>query len=300
MNSTATQLSVVVASVSGRCYLESCLAALGCQEGAVGTEIIVADRLGAEVGELVAGRHPEVRLLSFERSTSVAELRARAIRAATGAVVAIVADYCVPAPDWCLQVVGAHLRYRQLAIGGAVDRAVTEGLVDRAAFLCEYAAFTSPVVDGEVDDLPGPNVSYKRRLFDNAPELLVDGYWETVLHRELVRRGQTLRSEPKIQVQHRKRYRLQRFCRERYHFGRAFAAARNDRCSAARRAFHLLAAPLLPLLLTARAARKILRHHRFGSLLRMAPLVVLFTVAASVGEWMGYAFGPRRGAVELC
>ncbi len=56
---------------------------------------------------------------------------------------------------------------------------------------------------------------------------------------------------------------------------------------------------MLPLLLTARVARKILRRHRFGTFLRMAPLIVLFMTVASAGEWMGYAFGSGRSTAEF-
>lgn len=299
LKSATTRLSVVLASVSGKPYLDDCLAALVGQARGDSTEIIVADRLGDEVGDFVRDRYPEVRLLCFERLTGVPELRARAIDAAVGEVVAIVGDYCVPARDWCREVASAHARHEHLAIGGSVDARGVEDLVNRAAFLCEYSAFVSPVADDEVDELPGPNVSYKRRQLAAASELLETGYWETLLHRELAQQGHTLRSEPRIRVLYRKHCRLGGFCRERYHFGRAFAAARNEHSSRARRLVHVLGAPVLPLLLTLRVARKNLCRHRFGHFLAVAPLIVLFMAAASVGEWMGYTFGRGRSTAEF-
>ncbi len=300
MNESAPELSVVVASINGRPYLDACLAALGKQEGGVDAEVIVADRVGAEVTDFVQRNHPEVSLLSFEGSKSVPELRAAGIGASKGRIVAITEDHCIPPSDWFRSIADAHRECEHSAIGGAVDNAATQRVIDWAVFFCEYSNFISPVDEGIVRDLPGPNVSYKRPALDEMKELLRDGYWETFLHWHLEERGYALWSDRRIRVLHKRHYRFFEFFAERYHYGRAFAGRRNEFTTRSRRLVHLLGAPALPGILTVRIARRVLRRERHLSVfLRALPLISVFMIASAAGEWVGYALGPGTSSLRL-
>lgn len=293
-------LSVVIASINGRQYLSECLKALHFQAGDIEAEVIVADCVGQSVADYVRTNYPEVHLITFGEPRSVAELRAAGILAARGSIVAITEDHCIPASDWYESVCRAHALYAGPAIGGAVDNAATERLVDWAVFFCEYSNFVSPLPAGIVHDLPGPNVSYKRNTLEAMEESIRDGYWETFLHARLEAQGHRLWSDPSVKVLHRKYFRFRDFMAERYHYARAFAGNRNSVISPGRRLFYLGFAALLPPLLIARIGRRVWsrKHHRVLFLAAL-PYLTAFMLAWSAGELAGYAFGPGESALQL-
>src|SRR5437588_9721913 len=133
--------SVVIACTVGRPYLDRCLAALHRQQGGIPAEIIVVDRVGDDVIRFVGHAYPGVRLIAADAARSVPELRALGIRAASGAVVALTEDHCIPPPDWLAAIRRAHASHPAPAIGGAVDNGAADRLLDWAVFICEYANF---------------------------------------------------------------------------------------------------------------------------------------------------------------
>lgn len=294
------RLSVVIASVNGRPYLDECLAALERQEGGIPAEVLVADCVGPEVVSYVESEHPEVRLIAFSEPKSVPALRAAGILAAEGEIVAITEDHCIPEPDWYRAMVESHRRHPQPAVGGAVDNAATERLVDWAVYFCEYSSFMSPLPAGPAPDLPGPNVSYKRGALEAMDDLIRDGYWETFLHWRLQELGHELVLDPEVRVLHKKHFRFGDFFRERFHYGRAFAGNRNRFVSAPRRWLYFALAPLLPPLLLLRIGRRVWRRRRpLGPFVRALPMIGAFMVAWAAGEWVGYALGPGESSLQL-
>jgi GT2 family glycosyltransferase len=295
---TAPTLSVIIASLSGPQYLAQCLAALHNQQGDILAEIIVAGCLGTTFTQQITAQFPTVRLLSFDPPQSVAQLRAAAINAAQGQLIAITEDHCLPASDWFQSLLAAHGRHENLAIGGAVDNAATERPVDWAVFLCEYSRFISPAPAGPVNDLPGPNVSYKRAAFAAVANPFPDGYRETFFHQQLQNAGHVLWSDPAVCVHHKKHFTLGEFISERFHYGRWFAGTRSQAAGPARRLFYLTFSPLLPPLLLARIAGRTRKNPLyFTAYLKTLPLLLLFSLAWAAGEFTGGALGP--GASEL-
>src|ERR1700728_865060 len=127
-------LSVVIASINGLPYLRECLAALRKQQGAINTEVIVADCVGRDVTEFIRREYPTVTVIPFDEKKSVPELRAAAISRSTGLVIAITEDHCIPPADWYESVMRAHAKNPGMAIGGAVENGRTSSLIHWVVF----------------------------------------------------------------------------------------------------------------------------------------------------------------------
>src|SRR5258708_16159424 len=177
-NPPMPKLSIVIASLNGRPYIDACLAALARQQGNIQAEVLVAECVGPEVVSFIKSNYPDVKVIAFAERKSVPQLRAAGILAARGEIIAITEDHCIPADNWYTALVTAHTEESNPAIGRAVDNAATERNIHWAVYLCEYINFISPVPHGVVHDLPGPNVSYKREALDSMRDMLEDGYWE--------------------------------------------------------------------------------------------------------------------------
>ncbi|MBZ0303503.1 MAG: glycosyltransferase [Anaerolineae bacterium] len=293
-------LSVVIASLNGLQYIQACLASMSKQQGSIHAEILVADCVGPVVTDFIKAEYPDVRLIAFNERKSVPELRSAGILASTGDLIVMTEDHCIAPDNWFKSLVESHAKYDNPAIGGAVDNAATERLIDWAVYFCEYSNFISPVPDGIVHDLPGPNVSYKRSALEPMMDMLEAGYWETFLHQRLESLGYELRSDPSIVIWHKKHFTFGDFMSERFHYGRWFAGTRNEFTSPGKRLFYLAFSPLLPALVIKRLIQRVRsRGRHYGAFARCLPLIFIFTLAWAAGEFTGYATGPGTSVLKL-
>ncbi len=293
-------LSVVVASLTGRPYIDACLESLAHQRGNVMAEVVVADCVGAPVTNFVKRHYPDTQLIEFSERKTVAELRAAGLSAARGDIVAITEDHCIAAEDWFEWLLRAHTAHSGPAIGGAVDNARRDRLIDWAVYLCEYGNFASPVTHGAVRDLAGANVSYKRVVLDEMREAIKDGYREGVFHRQMEAAGYALWSDPSLCVLHNKHFALTSFIAERFHYGRWYAGMRGASSTLPKRLCYVALSPLLPPLLLYRLHARVRRRpqHR-RTFLKCLPLIGLFTLVWAAGEFVGGLSGPGRSELHL-
>lgn len=288
------KISVVIASVNGAAHLDECLRALECQTLKDQAEVIVADRCGAGVAEAVTNRNLNLKLLSFPRGTTIPQLRALGMKHSQGAIIALTEDHCFAPPCWYERILSAH-EARCGVIGGAVenDRSITRA-VDWAVFFCEYGRYMNPVPDGEVTDLPGNNVSYRREFLAHISDLLESGSsWERDLHARLRERGVKLYSDPSIIVYHKKEFGLGYFLGQRYHYSRSYAGMCTRGAPVPKKLIRAALCFVLPPILTLRIASRVVGKKRHVSILfRTLPLILLFTIVGAWGEFIGHLFGP--------
>ncbi len=294
-------LTVVIASLNGKRYIEACLASLRKQTGNVDAEIIVADCVGKEVTDMVKREYPEVKLIEFNERKSVPELRGAGLLQATGEIVAMTEDHCIAAENWFVSMIQSHADHPQNpAIGGVVDNAATERLIDWSVYFCEYSAYSSPLPEGVTHDLPGPNVSYKRAALDQMRDMLEGGYWEVFLHQRLESLGYQLYADPKIQIWHKKHFTFGDFLSERFHYGRWFGGTRNQFSSLPKRLFYLAFSPLLPPLILKRLRDRVYsRGQNLDKFNQSLPYIIVFSLAWAAGEFFGYLTGPGRSVMKL-
>ncbi len=286
----AETLSVVVPSVNGWDYLGRCLAALERQEGGR-PEVVVADRVGPSVRVALREEAPWAVLVEAPPGTTIPELRARAFGACRGDVVGVIEDHVLVPPDWARRMLAAHRRGARV-VGGSVENAARDRLVDRAAFLCEYSHCLGPGPGGPAEGLTGNNVTYRRSLLEDHADVIAEGRWEDRLHAALRASGVELTSRPDIGVAHEMHYSVGEYVSQRFLYSRAFAAQRLRGAGPGRRALYALAALTLPPILLARIVRRVWRSDRPASLLlRSLPLLALFVTAWAAGEAVGAVAG---------
>lgn len=286
-----TMISVIVVSVIGSPYLEECLDALHEQEGEFDIEIIVVTPLQGDAVDRIKKKFPQVKLLTTSSRIGIPQLRALGLSHAAGETVAITEDCCIPAKNWCAEIVRAH-RSGYDVVGGAIENGSSNTSVNWAAYFCEYSERMMPIPDGDVDGLAGNNSSYRKSVFEKVDESFIRDYWEYFLYRELKRLDVKMRSVPTIVVNKRKEHRFVPFLRQRFHFSRSFAGMRSTHMPTHRRLFYAVSSPLLPFLMTWRIARQVIRKKRFRfQFLRALPLLSLFLISYAGGEASGYLFG---------
>jgi hypothetical protein len=285
------ELTVVVPSVNGLGDLVGCLEAADRLRQSVRVELLVVDRLGGAVAETVKRRFPQVTLLSVPAATTIPQMRDLAFRQARGDAVAVIEDHIIVPPDWGTRLLGA-LREGSDVVGGPIENAARDRLLDWATFLCEYSACLPPLPAGPAEWLPGNNVVYRRALLEKYRAVTAEGGWENRLHDAMKADGVPLLCRPDIVVGHKKHFGFGEYLSQRYLYARSYAGARVAREGGAKRAGYGLAAFLLPPLLLYRTLQRLIaKRVAPGLVLRTLPLIGVFLLAWGWGEVVGYWFG---------
>jgi len=297
---TEPSLTVVVPSVNGAGDLLGCLAALSNQRSDVDLEVLVADRCGEPVRAEVRRLYPWVRILEAPVGTTIPDLRALAFSQATAQSVAVIEDHVIVPPGWARALLDAQAG-GDIVVGGAVENAAVDRVVDWAAFLCEYSHCILPLPEGPASWLTGNNVVYPRELLARYQEVIGRGQWENRLHDAMRHDGVPLVCRPEIRVGHKKHYTVGEYLSQRYLYARSYAGARVADASLGKRLGYGAAALALPPLLMFRTVSRVLakRRHR-AELVRSLPLLAVFVVSWAFGEMVGYIAGPGDSLARVC
>jgi hypothetical protein len=288
---TSPALSVVIASVNGWELLEPTLRALDAQRERSRMEVIVVEAVGGETRRLLSKHTPKVEVISVDEKRTIPALRHLGVIRAKGDLVAILEDHGEVAEGWARALLEAH-KGPWGAVGGVVENG-RDGLVNWAAFFCEYAPYMGPVFEGESTDLPGNNIAYKRPdLLRHAHEL-EQGRWESWINDKIRLDGVPIASTNKAVVRHIKPFRLGHFLIQRFHFARSYAGMRRVDQSLSKRLIYGFGSLALPGLLTLRVTKTALAKKRhLGRFAASLPLIGLFFTVGAAGEMIGYLFGP--------
>jgi hypothetical protein len=298
-------VSVVVALISGkRADLERCLSALQAQEDVPPLEVLVPyDEPCRDVLDLAA-RFPAARFIPLEGvDTSHARagasrehhdlLRTLGLRRATGEFVVLTEDHAFADKRWCaslLETLGAQPD--AACAGGAVEWG-GKTLLSYAVYLCDFGRYQNPLPEGPAAFVSDSNVCYRRRVLDELADSWRDQYREAGLHGAIAARGEQLWLTPRSVVwQGRTGLTWGEALRERYVWGRSFAASRVPGAGIGRRAVYAGFTAALPFLLTWRLIAGASRRGRFdGRTLRAIPLLFALSAVWSIGEGIGYLTG---------
>jgi hypothetical protein len=290
LESETPLLSVIIASVNGWEVLGPTLQSLDALPERPKMQVIVVDAAGSATRERLAAHQPAVELIPAVGRLSIPRLRYLGIQKARGAIVAILEDHGAVDPRWAAEILKAH-REPWGAVGGPVENG-RSGLVNWAAYFCEYARYMAPIDEGAASDLPGNNIAYKKPHLLRHALVLDEGRWESWINERLRADGVPLAATNRAIVRHIKPFSLGDFLIQRFHFARSFAGMRRADQSPAKRLVFGLGSAVLPVLLLVRVGRTVLRKRRnLGWFVLSVPMLVLFFTVGAVGEMLGYLVG---------
>jgi hypothetical protein len=304
-------LSVVIAIVSdtatgeaGTEDLSACVDALLCQLDATDTEIVVPYLEPLPGIEQCQARFPQVRFVRVDDLEKPSRggrehhdaLRARGVALTRGSIVALLEDHARPDRRWAAAMVAAH-RDAHAGVGGAIENAIDRPL-NWAVYFCDFGRYQNPVFDGDSVFASDANVSYKRSALETVRDVWRESFQETAVNAALLSRGHRLRlSSAAIVYQHRSELRVAGALRERWIWGRSYAASRSTLISPAARFLYAGGSALLPGILLLRMARNVMRRRRHRVVfMRCLPLAAALTTSWAAGEMLGYVTRKALGA----
>lgn len=215
----------------------------------------------------------------------VPELWAAGLAACTGDRVGLLSGGVVPAPDW----LGSAMRAGdEAALGGTIEPGPGMGAVDWAVYFCRYAQYLPPI--GCRTDLypAADNAVYRRDPLVRYQHLWEKGFWEPFVHHAMVRDGHTVIVREELRVALAPGARASAFARQRYQHGLSHGMRRSADVATATIMRNVLTAPLVPLVMTARAGREVFTKGRHrGRFVVSAPLVAWFYAWWAAGEAAG-------------
>jgi hypothetical protein len=185
-----------------------------------------------------------------------------------------------------------------VAVGGAIEKgSQPDTLANWAVHLydyCNYGYYMNPIKDGPARDLSDCNVSYKRQVLVDTKDFWLDAFNVSLLNRELLARGETLRLSSEIIVHQNRDIDSRRAIRIAFQRGRAFASGRMGNSASHHRLVYFLFSPILPFMLLKRFLVNLLRKRsHFGIAVRALPLIVLLSTLWSMGEFLNYLTGQK-------
>lgn len=293
MSEPGSRLSVIVVSFSRLATLERCLSALVAEVRSVQAEVLVVRR--SDDVDPLRSRFPAVRWIPARPDETVPRMRSLGLESSGGDPVALLEDDCVVAEGWCAALLSAH-QGSSAAVGGPIEPGNYRRARDWGVFFCEYGRFMSPLT-GEVAVLPGNNISYKRSALEKlaADVRNPNGFYETFANARLRQSGEVLRAAPRMIVHNANSWSREWLTTLPYHHGRGYGGLRVAGRSAAVRFGFAAFAVVLPAVQVGRITREIARRGRhLGRLVCALPWILLFATSWSVGEGVGYLFGPGR------
>jgi hypothetical protein len=281
-------VSVVVGSNAPPDRLTPCLEALEPQRD--GVEVLVQE--GEASPAALRERFPWA-TFQTRPGQLVPEHWRDGIDRASGEIVALTIAQMIPAPDWIATM--RSLLAEHDVVGGAIEPGRGLRLADWGEYFCRYSRDMPPIPPRANVEIAGDNAAYRRALLEGIAETYREGFWEPVSHRRLAADGVTLWHDPSLVVSQGRSAGFAAFARQRLEHGRRYGHQRGVHFSRARNLIGVLAAPLVPLLMTLRVLRQVLGKGRYrGRALRALPVILAYNAVWAYAEARGHADLLRR------
>lgn len=289
-------LSVAIVAICSESHLARCLASLTAQRLAPEFEIVVAAARHLGSLEGIKRSFPDIRLIAPDTRDSPIELAAVAVANSRGSVILLTEDHCVADSGWVAKL-SAFVALHGRTTGGGLTPIHGLNAFDWAFYYVDFYRYDSCSPRGEATSISVCNVAYRREQLSRLALRWRDAFHETRVHNELMRQNGIHVFEPSANMSTGRRVGYRDGHRERYSFGRMFAAGRFERSDVLNRVTYSLGTAVLPAMLLGRmgahAFRDRVSAQRFA---RALPHLVTLVFAWAWGELVGYVTGspPRN------
>jgi hypothetical protein len=296
------KLSIVVTIVDGGRYLRDFLQAVTAMKDAPPLEIIIPYDASIRETKLLATEFPDIKFVEMGVVVPTRPIqsqggqhqlydcrRACGLARATGDIVAMLEDRGHPNSDWASTLMRLHDEHENNVIGGAIECREPVNLLHWAFYVTDFGRYGRPFKKGSVSWVSDVNVSYKRKALDDSQHLWTERFYEMIVHRYLMSRGEKLYLSEELVVNHaRPPVTLRGLLKERLEWGILFGYVRTKQTSPVERLGLILGSPLIAPVLVVRHGLIQAQKGRGLRYLRAVPYVVLMTMTWTVGEVWGY------------
>jgi hypothetical protein len=300
--SSKPTLTIVAIIIDGGPYLRDFLRAVFAMTDPPPLEVIVPYDASVADTKLLASEFPQVKFLdmgvivptrSIESQGGQHELydrrRAVGLAAATGDIVAMLEDRGHPNPDWASTLMRLHSERPNKVIGGAIECREPVNLLHWSFYVTDFGRYGRPFESGPASWVSDVNVSYKPEALEETRHLWKDRFYEMIVHRYLMGKGEELHLSNQLVVNHgRPPVTLGKLLRERLEWGILFGYVRTKQTSPLERLGLILGSPLIAPVLWVRHGLIQAQKGRGLRYLKALPYVILLTSTWTVGEVWGY------------
>ena len=282
--SDSCELSVIVGSLDAAGTLGECLSALADSCAGIDAEILVVDASDDDSAD-VARSFPGVRVTCLPAGTLVPALWGAGLREARGRVVAFTIAQCTVDAGWARSLLDG-IAGGAVGVGGRLEVRQGTRAPGRATFYLRYSAWLA-APDGPVSEIPGDNAAYEQQALRSVRDSVGGPFWEVEAHARFRALGRALVVHPGATAWFTDETPLGTLAARRFAHGRHSGAFRVQ--SGVRTRWQMvLGAPLVPLVLMLRVARRVARApgHVLGFVSSLGAFLVLATAWAA-GEAIG-------------
>lgn len=286
--------SVIIPAYKSEATIRRCLDAVGRQSFRDFETIVVDSSPQDLLSELMRREYPAVRFHHHAQRLLPHRARNWGFRVSRGSVIVFTDPDCVPEHDW-LKYLMAAMNQGRVAVGGSFRS--PPGWWAQSVHVSKFAWWLPGGEPRRISEIPSGNAALTRELFER-----LNGYrsgWfagDSELCWRAVERGEQVWFEPRAAVTHIDSADFRCFVRERWRRGKDFGDMRStlQRWSRPRCLFYLMAAPLLPAVMLARALRHSLLGDNLLLWLSTAPVQLLACAAWCGGEACSHGSAPWR------
>ena len=230
--------------------------------------------------------------------TLVPALWGRGLREARGRIVAFTIAQCRVGAGWARTLIEG-IRAGAAGVGGPIDVRPGTSATGRATFYLRYSAWLN-VSDGTVREIAGDNAAYDHAALRAVRTDATEAFWEVEAHARFRELGRTLMMHPGATAWFTDDTGLATMAARRFAHGRHSGAFR-VRDGIRTRWQMVLGSPVVPFVLLARVARRVVRGrgHVVSFLTSLGAFLVL-AFAWAAGEAIGafLAEGQMREALR--
>ncbi|MCC7211095.1 MAG: glycosyltransferase [Candidatus Brocadia sp.] len=258
------------------------------QEGDIDYEFIVVDEYNKQREKIYQDQFPWVTLIQTERLMPESYARNIALRHARGKFIAFTTDHCIFPRHYIKNLVAEFSKGYRI-VGGPVTNANPEIFTGWVQYFCEYNKWIPGLPDGEIDDLPGCNFAYHAELLRKLGPLPEGGYsTETLFHQKAKEADNKLYFFRGLEIKHTNEVHLPVIWKERFYYGRLFAARRGF--ALWRRIVYIILSPVIALTEYLRILNHARRNLQYlKKFIHCTPLLLPTLFIWMAGECIGYA-----------